>query len=150
MFYFCGLHVQYYDHNTVDWEYFAGSKVASAKYSMSFNFVNLALCEIILTRKFSYTEFSHYARVAKHDSVRNGILHPRLSRLWAAMIREDLLGTIQCCRWIYLPSLYSKLTPLSAIFRKRYQEFFFIKEFFHFHGYSFKSAIFPNKFQCAS
>ena len=28
--------------DTVDREYFAGSKVASAKYSMSFNFINLA------------------------------------------------------------------------------------------------------------
>ena len=27
---------------TIDREYFAGSKVARAKYSMSFNFVNLA------------------------------------------------------------------------------------------------------------
>ena len=37
------LHAEFYFvHNTVDWEYFAGSKVVRAKYSMSFNFVKLA------------------------------------------------------------------------------------------------------------
>ena len=38
--------------NTVDQEYFVGTKLAWVKCSMRFNFVELHAHEIILTRKF--------------------------------------------------------------------------------------------------
>ena len=67
---------------TVDWDYFAGSKVTWAKYSMRFIFVEAAAYEFILTPEILkhgvFTFGAHHKKDEEKEdgSVRNGTTVP--------------------------------------------------------------------------
>ena len=83
--------------STVNWEYFAGSKEVRAKYSMSFNFVNLACVrnyfnpEILIHRVFPLRTHGKKQSMAvyKMESCMQG--YHVYEDIWATMIKEDLL-----------------------------------------------------------